>query len=189
MDFKDLQKVWNQQTNEPMYIIDQQALYRQIQRRAKQADLVAKTNEWGMMTIAVLTSIMLLWIGKDTAYQILASVAMLGTGAYVFWQRRLRLASLHQQPNTILEELDQALTNANYLVRFAKTFVYWFLMPTAAVTIFRMLQKEVDLWRWLFILAAFLLSFALVRWELISKHRPRKRALEELKETLTREVG
>lgn len=172
-----------------MYIIDQQALYRQIQRRAKQADLIAKTNEWGMMVIAVITSVLLLWVGKDTvAYQIVASVTMLGTGVYVFWQRRLRLASLSEQPDSILGELDQALTNANYLVRFAQTFAYWFLLPTAAVTIFRMTQKEVDVWRWLFILGAFLLSFLIVRWELISKHRPRKRALEELKETLTREV-
>jgi hypothetical protein len=189
MDFKDLQKVWNQQTNEPMYIIDQQALYRQIQHRAKQADRIAQTNEWGMMVIAVLTSVLLLWIGKDTTYQIIASVTMLGTGVYVFWQRRLRLASLNRQPHSILEELDQAIANANYLVRFAQTFAYWFLLPTAAVTIFRMAQKEVDIWCWLFILGAFLLSFALVRWELVSKHRPRKRVLEELKETLTREVG
>lgn len=189
MDFKDLQKVWNQQTNEPMYIIDQQALYQQVRRRALQADRIARTNEWGMMIIAVLTSLMLLWIGSDTTYQIVASIAMLGTGAYVFWQRRLRLASLDRQPSSILAELDQAIVNANYLVRFAQTFAYWFLMPTALVTIFRMTQKEVDPWRWLFVLGSFLLAFLLVRWELNCKHLPRKQALEELRETLTKEVA
>lgn len=189
MDFKDVQKIWNQQTNEPMYIIDQEALYRQVKRRGQQAERLANINEWGLMIIAVLTSVALYWIGKDTSYQILASLTMLGTGAYVWWLRQMRLRQQQNGPLTILAELEQAITNANYLVRFAQTFAYWFLLPTASVTIFRMAQREVDIWRWLLILGSFLLAFLLVRWELRCKHLPRKRALEELKDTLTREVS
>lgn len=188
MDFKDLQKVWNQQTNEPMYIIDQQALYRQVKRRGQQAERIASVNEWGLMIIAVFTSIALFWMGKDTSYQMLGALTMLGTGGYVWWQRQLRLRQLQKGAQTILEELEQALTNANYLVRFAQTFVYWFLLPTALVTVFRMAQKEVDVWRWILILGSFLLAFLLVRWELRCKHLPRRAALEELRNTLEKEV-
>ena len=112
MDFKDLQKVWNQQTNEPMYIIDQQALYRQVRRRASQADRIARTNEWGIMIIAVLTSVMLRWVGSDTAYQIVASEVMLGADSGAFWQRLQHRALTNPPPCLILAGWAPAITNA-----------------------------------------------------------------------------
>jgi hypothetical protein len=189
MDFKDLQKVWNAQTKEPMYVIDEQVLYRQIRRRARKVECLASVNEWGLMIISLLTSIALLWIGNDLTYRILAALTMLGTGIYVARQRYVRLRQLREQPTTIVEELDLALKNATYMVRFAQTFVYWFLLPTASVTVLRMAQREVAASHWLLILGSFVVAFLLARWELRAKHLPRKRALEELKHTLTHEIA
>ncbi|MEL7426284.1 MAG: hypothetical protein AAFN81_25040, partial [Bacteroidota bacterium] len=180
--FKDLQKVWNEEKNQVMYVFDQEAINRMISRRARGVRRIANVNEWGLMIIAGLTSIGLLVTGNDGAYKILAAVTMLATGAYVWWLRRRRLHQVQRVAHSVREELEEALANARYLVRFAQTFAYWFLLPTAGVTLFRMAQKETSLIYRVAVIGCFAFSYILVQLELRWKHRPRLRRLEELQE-------
>lgn len=181
MDFEDLQKVWNQENNQPMYVFDQEALNRMVARRARSVSRLATINEWGMMIVALVTSGLLVLTGSDGAYRILAAVVMLGTGAYVWWQRQQRLSRQETLGKAVAQEIDQAVANAQYLVRFAQTFSYWFLLPTAGITLFRMSRKNPDLWQWGLIIGCFILSYALVQMELRWKHLPRLKRLEELR--------
>lgn len=181
MDFEDLQKVWNQENNQPMYVFDQEAVNRMVARRARSVERLATINEWGMIIVAAITSCLLILTGSDGAYRILAAVVMLGTGIYVWWQRQQRLSRKAMLGKSVAEEIDQAVANAQYLVRFAQTFVYWFLLPTAAVTLFRMSRKDPDLWKWGLIIGCFVLSYVLVQIELRWKHKPRLSRLQELR--------
>lgn len=184
MEFKDLQKVWNQENQQPMYVFDQEAVNQMVTRRARAVERLAAINEWGMIIVAVVTSVALLIVGKDGAYAILAAVVMLCTGGYVWWQRVQRLRRQETMGQSVLEEMEQAIANAKYLVRFAQTFAYWFLLPTAVVTFFRMSQKDTSLGHWVLIIGCFVLSYLLVQWELGKKHRPRLQRLEELRRKL-----
>lgn len=189
MEFDDLQKIWNKETKEPMYVLDEKAIHRQVWRRSQKLNRLASINEWGLMIIAVVTAGLLLFIGDDTGYKILAALAMVFTGGYVWWTRRQRLEQNKGFADTILGELDLALVNANYLVRFAQTFVYWFILPTGLVTFFRMSQKEASLGRWALIAGCFLLSYLLVQLELRYRHIPKRQALQDLKNKLTEEIN
>ena len=167
-----------------MYVFDQEAINRMITRRAQGVNRVANINEWGLMIVAGLTAISLLFTGSDGMYKLLAAVTMLCTGGYVWWRRRQRLSQVEQTEKSILDELEGAISNARYLVRFAQTFVYWFLLPTAAVTLFRMSQKETSILSWVLIIGCFAFAYFLVQLELRWKHRPRLQRLEELREKL-----
>ena len=184
MEFKDLQKVWNQENQQPMYVFDQEAVNRMVTRRARAVERLANINEWGMIVVAIVTSVALLIIGKDGAYAILAAIVMLLSGGYVWWRRVERLRQGGRVGQSVMEDMEQAIANAKYLVRFAQTFSFWFLLHTAAVTLFRMSQKEAGLGQWALIIGCFLLSYLLVQWELRKKHRPRLQRLEELREKL-----
>lgn len=184
MEFKDLQKVWDQENQQPMYVFDEEAVNRMVIRKARVVKRLASINEWGLILIAFFTTFALLIIGKDGAYAILAAVVMLFSGAYVWWQRVQRLRKQQHLGQSILEEMEQAIANARYLVRFAQTFAYWFLLPTAVVALLRMNQRQASFAQWSWVIGCFVLSYLLVRWELRKKHQPRLRRLEELRNKL-----
>ena len=184
MDFKDLQKEWNHEKNQAMYIFDEEALMRTVAQRARAVERTAAINEWGLIIVAVITCILLLVIGSDGLYKVLAAMTMLATGGYVWWRRQQRLREQANIERTVLSDIEQAVANARYLVRFAQTFAYWFLLPTAAVTLFRMSQKAIDPWKWAGIIVCFIVSYLLVQLELRWKHLPRLRRLEELRDKL-----
>ncbi len=89
--------------------------------------------------------------------------------------------------NSMLSDLDHAITNVTYEIKRNKTFVWWFLLPTAIPLLLNLLQTGTPGWKWLVIPVAFVLAFAVTRWELNRKQLPRKRKLEALRDMLTKD--
>lgn len=190
MEFEEMRKIWDTQNNEPIYVLNEQALHNRIISKKNRANWLANINEIGIILIAVATSSYLLIknFGGENIFAYFPPIALLLTGIYVVFLRIRRRKKANQFERSMLGDLDHAIDTAVYQVNFAKTFFWWFILPVMIPVILNMIMKEASIWKWFMILACIILSYALVRWELNRCHIPRKRSLEALREKLIKEV-
>lgn len=180
MKFEEMKKIWDEQNRQPLYVLDEAALHRQVLRRGRRVARWAHINEVGLLLICIITPLILLWKAPDELNSYLTLILMAGIGLYIWrlrWQRRRQQASFS---HSVRGQLEAAMANADYLVRQGRTFVWWFLLPLAAITLLNMVLAGKSWIYILFIVAAFVLAYLLVRWELRHIHRPRRQQLEAL---------
>ena len=189
MEFEEMEKIWNAQNNEPMYVFSESALQKRIQAKKNKAGRISTINEIGLTLIALATGTTLLVRNPDSIFSYISAIALLGVALYVLWGRAQRLIRLKKFDQTMLGNIDQAISNVENEVRRSRTFIYWFILPTIIPSLANMMQKEVEPWQWLILPAAVLLSLIVVQYGLKKSHLPKKRGLEILREKLLEEVG
>lgn len=188
MNFDDLQKVWDAQQQAPMYVLNQSALEQMVQQKSRKAAFYVNLNDWGLMTIMILCSAILLIIDWGSLYTYLSAATMLGIAAYVGIRRIYRKKQTPSYEQSILGKLDQAIDNADNEIRRAKTFVWWMLIPAAIPTALNMIQGDQSIGKILLIAGFFALAFVVTQWGLKRSLLPRKRSLEALKKKLLEEA-
>jgi hypothetical protein len=190
MEFEDLQKIWDNQNNRPMYVIDEAALHKRIKRQKNKTGRLANTNEIGMILIAAFTGGFLMFDANGdgkSLYSYVGGLAFLMVGLFVFFSRRNRKKAENRFDQSMLAELNQAIKNAGYLVNFARSFVWWFLLPASLFSFPNLILNHAPWTSWLLVSVSFCLSYLVVYWELNRVHIPRKKKLEALREKLTSE--
>jgi len=185
MEFDEMKKIWNEQTKQTMYAIDEDALHRRIKAKGNRAERTANMNEFGLMGIAVITASILLLIKTPNTYNMMAAAGMLLMGVYVLIGRIRRLRKDRQFDRDMLGELDRAISNVQNEVFRARTFIWWMILPVAIPMVVRILQGEASFWQILVIVGASILGLLVTRWDLKRCQIPRKRELEVLREKLT----
>lgn len=187
MEFEEMRKIWDSQNQEPLFAIDEAALYRRIQAKGRKASRIANMNEIGLIIIFIATSITLLIIERESFYSYLSAALTFLIAIYV-WVGRVRRKKAEQQfDRTMLGELDQAIFNVENEITRARTFFWWMLLPAGLPTLLNMIQAGVAPWKWVIVPVAFVLAFGVVRWELRRRFLPRKRELEGLRGVLISE--
>ena len=189
MEFDELQKIWDTQNNKPMYVINEEALHRRIRSKKHKASFSSNLTEWGLVLIAVVTSIYLFMkhAGSGDFFAILPGVALLLTAVYVVLSRFRRKRYERQFDQTMLGDLDHAISNVDFEVRRSRTFIWWYIIPIAIPVFLNMYLKDVSLWKWALIIGCFVLSYLVVQFGLNRAQLPRKRSLQALRKKLTEE--
>ena len=191
MEFDEIKKIWDNQNNEPMYAINEAALHKRIHSYNKRTGWLAHINELGLILISVAVGLFLLIDAVDAKvnlYSYIGAILFFLIGSFVLWSRIQRKKTAISYGKSMLDELDHAISNARYLVNFSKTFVWWFILPAALFVIPNMVIQGAPWYKWLLILASFVLSWLVVRFELNKMHLPRKKKLEALREKLAEET-
>jgi hypothetical protein len=186
MQFEELQKVWDQQKQQAMYVLNEEALQQQIRRKGNKISRYISINEFGLLLISILTVGFLALTSEHRTYTLLVAIAMGSSCAYMMWGRYRRLKR-KQQARSVLEELEYTIDNSNYYIRFAQTLFWWFMLPITGAMLYRLLSAEAGIFKWFLMIGSLALAFLLVRLELRYKHLPRKQSLEKLKEKLLEE--
>ena len=189
MEFEEMKKIWDEQNQEPLYAINEAALHKRIHSKKKRASRVSNINDFGLMGIAVITAITYSFISiineTPTFYDYLIPIIMIAIGGYVLTGRMQRKKKEHQFDRTMLGDLDHAIASVSYEAKRSKTMVWWFILPLAIPSFLNMVQSEAGIWQILSITGAFILSYAVVRWEFNRCHVPKKQKLEALRAKLT----
>ena len=187
MEFDELQKIWDTQNNKPMYVINEEALHRRIRSKKHKASYASNITELGLVLIAVVTScyLFLKHAGSGDFFAILPGVALLLTAVYVILSRFRRKQYERQFDQSMLGDLDHAISNVEFEVRRSKTFIWWYIIPIAIPVFLNMYLKEVSLWKWALIIGCFILSYVVVQFGLNRAQLPRKRSLQALRKKLT----
>ena len=187
MEFEEMQKIWNEHKGETMYAINETALHKIVTRKRDAASRRINRVETRISLINGILAILLFVLAMQGHPLLFLSSGLFGvTVAYIQYFRWKRKKAENTFDRSILGELDQALSNTNYIIRL-NYFGLVYLIFLVLVTTSQMIVRGDSLWEWLVLAGSVLLSFFLIRWEQNVCNMPGKNQLLALKKKLTEE--
>src|SRR5688572_1643433 len=121
MEFDELQKIWDTQNNQPLYVINEQALHNRIVAKKHQVIHIAVVTEWILIIANSISGAFVLqqnYTGRGgLIFVYLLALWMLVTALYVLINRIRRMREQHQFNRSISGDLQHAVTTAVYQVR------------------------------------------------------------------------
>ena len=189
MEFDELKKVWNTQSNEFLWAIDEKALHNRILSKKKQAYHITNTSELLLIIVNMAAGYFIFQVNlfghKDNVFMYLLATWLLGISWYLLFSRLRRLKKDKQFDRSMQGDLNYALSVATYQVRLS-LIGRWGLLPVGVLTLLALWQSGKSIW----IIGALLIFFALTtfasKWE-HSIYKKKKRELEILKTKLESE--
>lgn len=190
MEFEEMQKIWDEQKGENMYVINESALHKSVTRKKNAARRRINIVEISLMIINSIVSVLLLAdaiIDKEGIWDYGGAVIMALTVIFLLFFRNKRRKNERTFDRSVLGELDHAIANSQSIIQIATIMIYYYLIPISIFSIGKMVYFGASMEKWLLIIGMFALSFFLVRWERKTLHIPRKKSLLALKKKLMEE--
>lgn len=123
MEFEDMKKIWNAESQQHAYAIDEDAMHQKIMRKKQGSSRTVNKMELFLMIVNMLAGsfILIKNIVRDmhNPYLYAMSAIMYVATAYIFWRRQNRLRDEDQFDRTMLGDLDHAIRNASYRERLS----------------------------------------------------------------------
>lgn len=189
MEFEEMQKFWNEQKGETMYAINEPALHSSVTDKKDAASRRINRVEIMMSLInsIVGTFLFVLAVIRPHMLNFINAGLMVATIVYIQYFRWKRKKAENTFDRSMLGELDHAISNVNFMIRFNYLMLVGYLLPLAVVSISALIVAGATLDKWLIITGAFLLSFFILRWEQRAYNVPGKKQLLALKKKLMEE--
>lgn len=170
MEFDELKKIWDQQNNQPLYVINEEALHKRVQVKKKAAAKKANWMEVILIGANLFAGLMLLWAvlfkGKEHENFIyVMMVLMLTTPFFLLYKRYKRKKSENDFAMTMMGDLEHAISNAAYTVTLSRTGQLYF-MGIALLTVMSLIfDKDASLMSIIGMSVFFLFTLYASRWE------------------------
>jgi hypothetical protein len=187
MEFDELQKIWDTQNNQPLYVINEKALHNRIVAKKHQVIHIAGFTEWRLIFVNIAAGVFVLGTNMRHNYLsvYLLALWMFGSALYVLINRIRRIKDQHRFHRTLAGDLQHALATAGYQVRIAQ-LMRWNAVPIGLLVLSIMWEAGYPVWSILIVAFFFILVFFASRWEL-SIYLNKKRELEVLQQKLQEE--
>ncbi|GAB4035710.1 hypothetical protein [Spirosoma jeollabukense] len=189
MEFDELQKIWDSQTHESRWVINETALHKRILVKKEKVSHIANFSELLLVAVNMGAGSLVLglnYFNPPTNLSLyLMSAWMLGTALYVLVSRIRRLKSGDTFDRSLLGELNHAISMATYQVRLSQ-LMRWNIVPIGLLSLLGFWESGKSVWLSLCLLIFFGITYFASGWE----HRlysVKKRELEALKVKLEQE--
>jgi len=189
MEFEELRKIWDAQNNQPLYAINEKAMYNLILSKKKQAYHITNISELLLIFVNLGTGLMILAMNLfkqsvNISLYVL-SAWTLATALYTLVRRNQRIKGAQQFDRSISGDLNHAISMASYQVRISQ-IMRWNILPIAAFTLLGLWEGGKPIWIAMVVLLFFALSYYAGGWE-HNIYKRKKRELEVLKKKLDSE--
>ena len=138
MEFEEMKKIWDAQNNQPLYVMDEKALYIRIQSKMNSLLHVTSTSELGLIVINLFTGIVL--IGRNSfargpnIFLIIEAAWMFGIVAYLIISRIRRIKASSRFTRSINGDLNHAISLTAYQMRLSQ-IICWNFLPMGLIMI------------------------------------------------------
>lgn len=187
MEFDEMKKIWDTQSNQTMYAIDETALRNKVSQKQKKAARIASRSESIMIKALIFSTLVILgasiYKSEYDVMPLVLSGVMLVVALFIFMRRRERLSLQNSFENSILGEIELAITNAEYQVRLSSLgkglYIVVALLSVASVV------DTLDEWyKGALLLIFFVVGYFGARWEHNTFYVSQKTSLLKMKEKL-----
>lgn len=190
MEFDEMKKIWDAQTNQPLYVIDEKALHNRIHSKMSVELRLASMREWSTILFYLGAVGLMLGVSRfnrlkpgANIFLYLMAAWMFGTVVYMVASRIRRIKASRRFDRSIRGDLDNAISLAGYQMRLGLVIAFNFLPLGAIMILFswevgRLFMVCVGV-----ILVSAALTFIVERKGYRASKR-RKHALQVLKEKL-----
>ncbi len=179
MEFEELKKIWDTQNDKPMYVIDETMMHRKVIKKKNSAAFRVNLAEFigigaNLFAASIIASAML-YKGNENLFAFMMMVAMFLTAVVIGVSRARRKKHENRFDLSTMGELQHALANATYHVRF-NTGLLIFAGLVVLLTFASILTTEKSLW----ILPLMVVFFGITGWGARWEHRCFVQKKEEL---------
>jgi len=189
MEFEELRKIWDVQDNQPLYAINEKAMYNLILSKKKQAHHITNISELLIIIVYTITGGAVLGMNlfdqSSNIFMYVLSVWMLGSALFMLMNRIRRIKGGNQFDRSMSGDLDHAISVASYQVRISQIML-WNILPIGALTTLGLWEGGKPIWIAMVVLLFFALSYYAGGWE-HNIYKRKKRELEVLKKKLASE--
>ena len=189
MEFEELKKIWDAQTNQPLYAINEKAMYNLILSKKKQAHHITNISELLIIIVYIVTGSFVLGMNlfnqSSNVSMYLLSLWMLGSALFMLLSRMRRIKGENKFDRSMSGDLDHAISVATYQVRISQIML-WNILPIGVLTSLGLWEGGKPIWISLIVLLFFALSYYAGGWE-HNIYKRKKRDLEVLKKKLDNE--
>ena len=187
MEFNELQAIWDNQDNETVYTINEEALYEQIKQKSGSVDRILKKVELFVIGANILVSIFLVidaFLGDRHFTDFIVPIAYLGYALLAIYLRANRRQEEIRFAPTMLGELEKGIWQAEYLIKRSQQMMIWYMIPILLLVILYLTFNGNGLLALGVTAVVVPLSYFGGRWEINRFYRPKLRDLEALRATL-----
>jgi hypothetical protein len=191
MEFEELQQIWDSQNNQPIYAINEKALYNRILSNKNKGNHITNISEL-MLIIANMGACciifgMNLFSNKESLSMYILSAWMFVSGCYLLMSRITRKTAGQRFDRSLKGELDHAIALATYQVRLSQ-IVRWNIIPVGVLMLLGILESGKSVWIGAAVIIVFIIAHYAGRWE-HGIYKTRKRELEILKSKLVKQTS
>jgi hypothetical protein len=177
MEFEEMKKVWSKQDNEPLYVINEAALWKSISIKRDKGLHITNVSE--LLSIVVNLGVGALVLATGMFF---LAAWMIVVGIYCLVGRIRRRMGEQQFDRTMLGDLDHAVSIANYQVRFSG-LMRWNIIPVALLILWSLWGKEDSVELMIGMILFFAITFYATGWE-HNFYKRRRTQIVELREML-----
>ncbi|MBS1563002.1 MAG: hypothetical protein JST39_01380, partial [Bacteroidetes bacterium] len=168
MEFEEMQRIWDAQSNQTLYAINETALYNRIQSKKATVRHIANASEWLLMivNIGAAGSILALTLyGKRlNIFLYVLAAWMLYTAGYTLISRLRRLKQTTRFDRSMQGELAHAVSVASYQVRLS-AIMRWNTLPLVLLVLLSLWDAHKPFWIFFPVIAFFGIAFFASGWE------------------------
>lgn len=129
-----MKKIWDTQTNEPLYVLNETALHNRIQSKRNKTGNITNVSERMSIVVNIIAGGVLLVTtlrsGSGNIYLYILAAWMMIVGGITMVSRMRRIAGNGKFDRSILGDLDYTLATATYQVRLSG-LLRWNIVPVA----------------------------------------------------------
>jgi len=189
MEFEELKKIWDAQTNQPLYAINEKAMYNHILSKKKQAHHITNISELLIIFVNICSGSFVLgmnYFGQSgNIFMYLLSAWMFGSALFMLVNRIRRIKGNNRFDRSLSGDLDHAISVAAYQVHISQ-IMRWNILPIAALTMLGLWEGGKPVWIAVCVLLFFALTHLAGGWE-HNIYKRKKRELEILQKKLDNE--
>ena len=189
MEFEQLQKIWDAQNDQPLYTINEKAMYNIILSKKKQARHITNTSELLLIFVNLASGIFTVIVNyfkQGNIFLYLLSAWMFGSALFTLFSRIKRKKGEDQFDRSMHGDLNHAISVATYQVYISR-IMRWNIIPIAVLCLLGLWDGGKPVWIVVTVLIFFSLVFYGGGWE-HNIYKRKKRELEILKGKLENEA-
>lgn len=184
-----MQVIWNEQSSEKLYAIDQIALNKMIGKKSRSVNRQVQFVEWVLILVNLGLGLRSLYDsiwGSAPRFFVFMGIVYLLVAGYGMY---LRLGRKQQEvtfADSLLGEIDKAIYRTDYLIDEGSKLVPYYLAPLMIIISIFFIYSGLY---WSAVVALLLLTTVYfgVKWEMRKIHKPRKESLESIREAFLAE--
>jgi hypothetical protein len=186
MEFDELQKIWDTQNKQPLYVINEQALHNRIVAKKHQVIHIAVVTEWILIIANTISGSFVLqqnYTGRRSlVFAHLLAAWLLVTALYVLVNRIRRMRKQKQFNRSLSGDLQHALTTAIYQVRIYH-IMRCNVLPIGLLVLLSVWEGGQSVWFSVAVALFFVLVFMASGWEM-GVYRNKVKELQVLQQKL-----
>ncbi|QIP14940.1 hypothetical protein G8759_21100 [Spirosoma aureum] len=168
MEFDELQKIWDSQTKEPLWVINEHGLHKRILAKKSQAHHITNFSELLTIWVNLGAGSFVLGVNffkrPENLFMYVMAGWMLVTALFVVVSRIRRLKSETTFDRSMLGELNEAIAMATYQVRLSR-LLRWNIVPIGALSLLSVWEGGKSGWLLVVLLIFFVLVYFASGWE------------------------